>query len=109
MTIRVLLNIILSTSVTIETFVHQDQDEPNSEKQPAIIYLNIFSKTGAIWNLKKNSENDQYWHSLQCHRKEHCTAVELASTSSDNTIKFSVLITETQSSSNSKYQNQIFK
>ena len=50
MTIRVLLNIILRTSVTIETFVHQDQDEPspNSEKQPAIIYLNIFSKTGAI-------------------------------------------------------------
>ena len=55
MTIRVLLNIILSTSVTIETFVYQDQDEPNSEKLPAIIYLNIFSKTGAIWNLKKNS------------------------------------------------------
>ena len=48
MTIRVLLNIILSTSVTIETFVHQDQDEPNSEKLLANIYLNIFSKTGAI-------------------------------------------------------------
>ena len=48
MTIRVLLNIILSTSVTIETFVYQDQDEPNSEKLPAIIYLNIFSKIGAI-------------------------------------------------------------
>ena len=48
MTITVLLNIILSTSVTIETFVHQDQDEPNSEKLPAIIYLNIFSETGTI-------------------------------------------------------------
>ena len=40
--------VFLSTSVTIETLVHQDQDEPNSEKLLAIICLNIFSKTGAI-------------------------------------------------------------
>ena len=55
MTIRVLLNIILSTSVTIETFVHQDQDEPNSKKT-ASNYLpqHIFQNRRNL-KLKKNS------------------------------------------------------